>query len=50
MFINIEKRGINTGFDFLGNEAGFGILQTLIPYDESNTHGRVFLVGLLNTL
>jgi len=50
MFINIEKRGINTGFDFLGNEAGFGILQTLIPYDESNTHGRVFIIGLLNTL
>lgn len=50
MFINIEKRGINTGFDFLGNEAGFGILQTLIPYDEADTHGKVFLVGLLNTL
>lgn len=50
MFTNIEKRGINTGFDFLGTEAGFGILQTLISYDESNTHGRVFIVGLLNTI
>lgn len=50
MFINIEKRGINTGFDFLGNEAGFGILQSLIHYDESNSHGKVFIVGLLNTL
>jgi len=50
MFINIEKRGINTGFDFLGSEAGFGILQSLIPYDESNTHGKVFIVGLLNTI
>lgn len=50
MFTNIEKRGITTGFDFLGSEAGFGILQTLIPYDESDSHGRVFIVGLLNTI
>ncbi len=50
MFINIEKRGINTGFDFLGSEAGFGILQSLIEYDESNSHGKVFIVGLLNTI
>lgn len=50
MFINIEKRGINTGFDFLGAEAGFGIIQTLIDYDESDTHGKVFIVGLLNTI
>ncbi len=50
LFINIEKRGINTGFDFLSSEAGFGILQSLIPYDEANSHGKVFLVGLLNTI
>jgi general L-amino acid transport system permease protein len=50
MFTNIEKRGITTGFDFLGNQAGFGILQTLIPYQESDSHGRVFIVGLLNTV
>ena len=50
MFINIEKRGINTGFDFLGSEAGFGILQSLIPYDEADSHGKVFFVGLLNTI
>jgi len=50
MFINIEKRGINTGFDFLGAEAGFGIITTLIPYDESDSHGRVFIIGILNTL
>lgn len=50
MFANIEKRGINTGFDFLWSEAGFGIIQTLIPYDESNSHGKVFVIGLLNTI
>ncbi len=50
MFINIEKRGINTGFDFLGSEAGFGIISTLISYTESDTYARVFFVGILNTL
>ncbi len=47
---NLEKRGISTGFAFLDNEAGFGVLMSLIPYDETYTFGRTFLVGLLNTL
>lgn len=47
---NMERRGITTGFGFLSNEAGFGILKSLIEYDETHTYGRTFLVGLLNTL
>ena len=47
---NLEKRGITTGFAFLNNTAGFGIAQHLIDYTESDSYGRVFLVGLLNTL
>ena len=47
---NMEQRGITTGFGFLSNEAGFGILQSLIDYDETDTYGRTFVVGLLNTL
>lgn len=47
---NMEQRGITTGFDFLSNEAGFGILQSLIPYDETYSYGRTFFVGLFNTL
>ncbi len=50
MFSNMEKRGINTGFGFLSVESGFGILQTLIDYDETHTYGRTFIVGLLNTI
>ncbi|MEG3618023.1 amino acid ABC transporter permease [Magnetovibrio sp. PR-2] len=46
---NMERRGITTGFQFLDNTAGFGILMTLIEYDETHTYGRTFLVGLLNT-
>jgi general L-amino acid transport system permease protein len=47
---NLEKRGIATGFGFLSQESGFGIIQSLISYDESHTFGRTFLVGLLNTI
>lgn len=47
---NLEKRGITSGFAFLDNSAGFGIAQHLIDYSESDTYGRVFFVGLLNTL
>ena len=47
---NLATRGITTGFAFLGNTAGFGILQSLIPYDETYTFSRTFVVGLLNTL
>ncbi|MCP3663487.1 MAG: amino acid ABC transporter permease [Gammaproteobacteria bacterium] len=47
---NLEQRGISTGFDFLSYEAGFGILMTLIPFDETYSYGRTFLVGLLNTI
>ncbi len=47
---NMESRGISTGFAFLSEPAGFGILQSLIEFDESHTYGRTFFVGLLNTL
>ena len=47
---NIEQRGIKTGFGFLNSTAGFGIDDTPISYNPSDTYGRVFLVGLLNTL
>lgn len=47
---NLDRQGIASGFGFLDNSAGFGITQTLIPYSESMSYGRAFLVGLLNTL
>lgn len=48
--VNLERRGISTGFGFLSQVSGFGIIQHLIPFDETYTFGRTFLVGLLNTL
>jgi general L-amino acid transport system permease protein len=47
---NMEQRGVSSGFEFLSSEAGFGIIQSLIPYDEASSYARVFWVGLLNTL
>jgi len=47
---NMEARGISTGFAFLTEPSGFGILMSLIEFDESHTYGRTFVVGLLNTV
>ena len=47
---NLQAQKIATGFDFLDNTAGFGVNQSLIDYRESDSYGRVFIVGLLNTL
>jgi general L-amino acid transport system permease protein len=47
---NLEQRGIASGFGFLSSASGFGIVQSLIPYSEASSYGRVFWVGLLNTL
>ena len=50
--VNLDKRGIRAGFDFLQNPAGFEIPLTLVPYsvEGGSTHGSVFVIGLLNTL
>src|SRR5690606_13386298 len=47
---NLQQRGILSGFGFLEQSAGFGISQHLIDYQESDSYGRVFVIGLLNTL
>lgn len=47
---NLSNRGITSGFGFLHDPAGFGIVQHLISFDQGDTYGRVFVVGLLNTL
>lgn len=47
---NLAKRGIASGFGFLWNISGFPISQSLVHYELTSTYGRVFVVGLLNTL
>ena len=47
---NLVVRKLALGFSFLRQEAGFGISFSVIPYAETDTYLRVFLVGLANTL
>lgn len=47
---NLQAQRIASGFGFMSNTASFAVSQALIPFTESDTYARVFLVGLLNTL
>jgi general L-amino acid transport system permease protein len=46
----LRTRGIQAGFGFLKNTAGFEIGFKLIPFDSTSSYGRAFVVALLNTL
>jgi general L-amino acid transport system permease protein len=48
--LNMAARGIQSGFGFLGQAAGFDIGETLIPYDALDPYWKAFAVGILNTL
>jgi general L-amino acid transport system permease protein len=47
---NLDARGLDVGFDFVGDPAFFDINQKLINYTSQSTFGRALIVGLLNTL
>ena len=47
---NMRVRGIQSGFDFLGQRAGFDIGEHLFPFDSADSYWRAFLTGLVNTL
>src|SRR5882672_4433106 len=47
---NMRARGIQSGFNFLLQPAGFDIGETVIPYDALDPYWKAFLVGILNTL
>ncbi|MFZ2652495.1 MAG: ABC transporter permease subunit [Burkholderiaceae bacterium] len=47
---NMRVRGIQSGFDFITQPAGFAIGESIIPFDSAESYGKAFLVGLSNTL
>ena len=47
---NMRLRGIQSGFDFLAQPAGFDIGEGWVPYDSSDPYWKAFLVGVVNTL
>ncbi len=50
LLINLEERRIRTGFGFLDQQAGFAIGESLISFAPTDSYGRAFVAGLLNTL
>ena len=47
---NMRARGIQSGFDFITQPAGFAIGESLIPFDSAESYGKAYAVGLINTL
>ena len=47
---NMRVRGIQSGFGFLNQPAGFDIGESIIAFDSGNPYWKAFLVGLSNTL
>ena len=45
-----RARGLSLGYDFVSESAGFPLAESVIPYDESQSFGYAFLVGILNTI
>jgi general L-amino acid transport system permease protein len=50
LLINLEQRRIRTGFGFLQQQAGFAIGESMISFAPTDSYGRAFIAGLLNTL
>jgi len=48
--VTLRAKGLATGFDYLWQEAGFGIGQSMLDFSPSDTFLKAFLVALLNTL
>jgi general L-amino acid transport system permease protein len=48
--VNMRVRGIQSGFDFLTQSAGFDIGESLYPFDSEQPYWQAFLVGVTNTL
>jgi len=47
---NLRQMELPFGFGFITSTAGFDVSWSLIPYDPSMSYGRVYLVGIVNTL
>jgi general L-amino acid transport system permease protein len=47
---NMRARGIQSGFDFILQPAGFAIGESIVPFDSAESYGKAYLVGLSNTL
>ena len=49
-FANLDRLGVQSGFDFLWYRSGFDIGQKLLPYSSNSPIYMAFFVSVLNTL
>ncbi len=47
---NMSAQGIKSGFSFLGTSAGFDVLQSLLPFQTTDSYSKIFIIGILNTI
>lgn len=47
---NLQRQNIQTGFEYLERESGFGIGESWINYSPAGSYGHALLVGFLNTI
>ena len=47
---SLKQMGMSFGYDFLGKMASFDIGDKLIEFSSTDTYGKAFLVGILNTI
>lgn len=50
VFQAANDRGLSLKYDFVKESAGFPLAESVIPYDESQSFGYAFLIGILNTI
>lgn len=47
---SLRQMGMSFGYDFLGKMASFDIGDKLIEFSSTDTYGKAFMVGILNTI
>jgi general L-amino acid transport system permease protein len=47
---NLRRLGLRFGFNFLRSPAGFGIGESIIPYESTSSYAQALLVGFVNSL
>ncbi|MGI9424720.1 MAG: amino acid ABC transporter permease [Hyphomicrobiaceae bacterium] len=50
MLANQERQNIQTGFEYLEREAGFGIGEGWVEYSPASSYSRAIFVGFINTV
>lgn len=48
--VNLRERGLAAGYDFLRNQAGFDVSESLLPFEGTDSYAWAFLAGAANTL